>query len=59
MAITKTEKYIVSILFVSLIATIVLVVSGYWQVKNNGGVRQTIIDAGREVKDIGKEIMKE
>jgi hypothetical protein len=56
---TKTEKIIIGAIVVVLVVWLGLVVRLSIAVEEAGGVKQIIIDAGREVKDIAREIEKD
>jgi len=59
MKITKTEKFVIAAIIVVVIVMIVNVIMIKEAVKESGGLKSLIIEAGRELKDIDKEINKE
>ena len=55
---TKIEKIIVCV----IVILVIIMGASFYNVSriitNNGGMKQTIIQAGKEIKDITKEIQK-
>ena len=54
------QKFVVVFCFLFLLSTVVFSVKACVEdFESSGGIRGVIIDAGREIKDIAKEIQKE
>lgn len=50
------EKKMIIAIVVILIATVLLISNGLKKIKATGGFKQIAIEAGKEVKDIQKEV---
>ena len=56
---TTLEKAIVAFALLAVVAIFAASYAGVQVVKESGGIKQMIIDAGREVKDIAKQIRED
>ena len=56
---TQIEKKMLIVTAALIITTIALVTTVSNEIDNAGGIKQIIINAGKEIKDISKEIDKE
>jgi hypothetical protein len=56
---TKIEKYMIAISAVCLVGMAVSVSALYDAIEKEGGVKSSIISAGKEVKEIAIEIRKD
>jgi len=56
---TKTEKIIIGIFLVVLVVWVGSIYTVGQAIDEAGGIKQVIIDMGKEVKDIAREIEKD
>ena len=56
---TRTEKTMIGMVFVMIAGVAVLVNTVTSAIEDAGGVKQILIDTGKEIKEISKEIDKD
>ena len=56
---TKVEKGVLSVLVLLIVFVIGGVVNGLRAIDDAGGLKAVVIDAGKEVKEIAREIAKD
>jgi hypothetical protein len=56
---TSTEKSIIGTIVVVLVVFIISIVTLFAAIDEAGGIRQLIVDSGKEVKSIYKEIQED
>ncbi len=57
--VTKTERKLLIAVVVCIVVVLVLINSLFSSIEQNGGVRNIIIETGKEIKQISKEINEE
>ncbi len=59
MRITKIEKIILGVIAFLAIATVGICTILFRSVEEHGGIKNVVIDAGKEIKSVAKEIAKD
>lgn len=56
---TKVEKGVIGAIIGLALLTVISVSYTFYQIEEAGGMRQVLIEAGREVKSISEEVSKD